>query len=464
MFTSFFKSLTLFSDQPWYTINFYVDNYFMLITLGGIITYIAINKACNPKLGLKDTGRNIARVRSRDSEVHQNRTRASCGSSDGGSTASAAAAAEMPAGAAQRVEALPEALLAILGHLVDDPKSLARAGAVGRAWREAAAANGETLWEQASTSIPLLDILQEEYGIQALDSDDGDDDDEDANEGRLSFREIYVEHAARQRVLQQLNLPRQTCFVGMLERVQQHVMDPRDARWSIPSPGLQPVLHQDWRLDLEDAARGGDRETTRRILSKCPVGDALEYVEARGLLAKVAQAATVNEDDGDDDYGMDWGEFGPNEDYRGVCIELLTLGAAVDLSDHPSYATAQHYSGHTGSTPLCWAAANGHSGVLELLLRAGAEVDRRNEGGCTPLFMAACNGHQACCYGLRAFRADCSAMTTDGQEHTPVSIAELGGHTEIARELRYWIKKDAQQEQERILKERRPLDSVTRVE
>ena len=60
----------------------------------------------------------------------------------------AVAAIEMPAGVAQRVEALPEALLAILGHLVDDPKSLARAGAVGRAWRawrEAAAANGESL-------------------------------------------------------------------------------------------------------------------------------------------------------------------------------------------------------------------------------------------------------------------------------------------------------------------------------
>ena len=97
----------------------------------------------------------------------------------------AAAAVEMPAGAVQRVEALPEALLAILGHLVDDPKSLARAGVVGRAWREAAAANGESLWEHASASIPLLDTLQEEYGIQALDSDNGDDDDdEDPNEGK----------------------------------------------------------------------------------------------------------------------------------------------------------------------------------------------------------------------------------------------------------------------------------------
>ena len=107
----------------------------------------------------------------------------------------AAAAVEMPAGAVQRVEALPEALLAILGHLVD-PKSLARAGAVGRAWREAAAANGESLWEHASASIPLLeilDILQEEYGIQALDSDNGDDDDdEDSNEGRLSYVHVLL--------------------------------------------------------------------------------------------------------------------------------------------------------------------------------------------------------------------------------------------------------------------------------
>ena len=107
----------------------------------------------------------------------------------------AAAAVEMPAGAVQRVEALPEALLAILGHVVD-PKSLARAGAVGRAWREAAAANGESLWEHASASIPLLeilDILQEEYGIQALDSDNGDDDDdEDPNEGRLSYVHVLL--------------------------------------------------------------------------------------------------------------------------------------------------------------------------------------------------------------------------------------------------------------------------------
>ena len=107
----------------------------------------------------------------------------------------AAAAVEMPAGAVQRVEALPEALLAILGHLVD-PKSLARAGAVGRAWREAAAAYGKSLWEHASASIPLLeilDILQEEYGIQALDSDNGDDDDdEDSNEGRLSYVHVLL--------------------------------------------------------------------------------------------------------------------------------------------------------------------------------------------------------------------------------------------------------------------------------
>jgi hypothetical protein len=58
-------------------------------------------------------------------------------------------------------------LLAILSHLVDDPRSLARDGAVGRAWWEAAAASGASLWEQASASIPLLDILQEEYSIQA---------------------------------------------------------------------------------------------------------------------------------------------------------------------------------------------------------------------------------------------------------------------------------------------------------
>jgi hypothetical protein len=46
-----------------------------------------------------------------------------------------------------------------------------------------------------------------------------------------------------------------------------------------------------------------------------------------------------------------------------------------------------------GSTPLHWAALNGHIEITRLLLQNGADVDAKSNGGSTPLNYAARNGH-----------------------------------------------------------------------
>lgn len=174
-----------------------------------------------------------------------------------------------------------------------------------------------------------------------------------------------------------------------------------------------------WRSDLEDAIRAGSPGPTRQILAAHSAADALLYIEARGLLAKVVK------------------EAGGSAGAVDVIQQLLALGAAVDLlSSDPIYREALLYSGNNGSTPMNWAACLGYVAIIEALLTAGAETEKKNAQGCTPLFMAAANGHRPCCTVLLRAGADAEAMTTDGRRMTPITVAEQAGHLVIAEQLR----------------------------
>ena len=51
-------------------------------------------------------------------------------------------------------------------------------------------------------------------------------------------------------------------------------------------------------------------------------------------------------------------------------------------------------SGYKGSTPLYWAATNGHADVVQLLLEAGADLDKADVEGESPLYWASVKDHR----------------------------------------------------------------------
>ena len=84
-------------------------------------------------------------------------------------------------------------------------------------------------------------------------------------------------------------------------------------------------------------------------------------------------------------------------------------------------------------TPLYAAAYAGHAPIVDLLLRAGADVNGRCNEGSTPLVIAAANGRAAVARALIAAGADLNAHTSRGD--TPLDYAVDSGALEIVQIL-----------------------------
>ncbi|GMI14779.1 hypothetical protein TrVE_jg7335 [Triparma verrucosa] len=105
--------------------------------------------------------------------------------------------------------------------------------------------------------------------------------------------------------------------------------------------------------------------------------------------------------------------------------ELLSAGVFVSCSKE----------GDEGRTALLKAALRGHLEVVQVLVAAGADVNKaRTDDGCTPLFMAAQNGHQNVVQALVTARADLNKATTDTGD-TPLYIAAQQGHLDVVQAL-----------------------------
>jgi len=88
----------------------------------------------------------------------------------------------------------------------------------------------------------------------------------------------------------------------------------------------------------------------------------------------------------------------------------------------------------TGFTPLTGAIANNHVEVSKILVRKGADVNHRYEGGVSPLMEASLNGNLELVRFLLEKGADPNAKTGDGK--TPMSFAKEKNHVEVIDALK----------------------------
>ena len=102
---------------------------------------------------------------------------------------------------------------------------------------------------------------------------------------------------------------------------------------------------------------------------------------------------------------------------RGALARLVAQGDISNINQ----------ANDTGWTALLMACYEGHSEVAQLLVTAGASVDRAMNDGCTPLIVAAHKGRSAIVRHLLKHGADPS-VTSSKDRSTALHLAAMQGH------------------------------------
>ena len=110
-------------------------------------------------------------------------------------------------------------------------------------------------------------------------------------------------------------------------------------------------------------------------------------------------------------------------------VKQLLAAAAPAAAELANTAAAP-----SGNAALHMAAANGHAGICELLLLAGATVDAKNGVGNTPLHWAALNGHLATVNLLLAH--DASPFEMNAEMRIALDEATAGDHADVVTAIR----------------------------
>ena len=88
----------------------------------------------------------------------------------------------------------------------------------------------------------------------------------------------------------------------------------------------------------------------------------------------------------------------------------------------------------SGFTALTGAIANNHTEISKILVKKGADVNHRYEGGVSPLMEASLNGNIELVNFLIENGADPNAMTKDGK--SPISFAREKNHAGVVEVLK----------------------------
>lgn len=94
---------------------------------------------------------------------------------------------------------------------------------------------------------------------------------------------------------------------------------------------------------------------------------------------------------------------------------------------------------HDGWSPVHYAAASGHNGLVRLLLELGAPLDARSANNTTPMMMAAWGGHIMTVKLLLDDGADATLKNDHGM--TAIDFADRGGYREIVEGLTWRLKR-----------------------
>lgn len=111
-------------------------------------------------------------------------------------------------------------------------------------------------------------------------------------------------------------------------------------------------------------------------------------------------------------------------DTQGV-IEAIKAGINVNAKNN------------NGETALMWAAGKGHTEIVNALIKAGANVNAKTKSDWTALMYAAGKGHIETVIVLLKVGADVNAKTNGGlySGWTALMVATMGGQSEIVNKL-----------------------------
>ncbi|KAJ5907499.1 hypothetical protein N7495_000181 [Penicillium taxi] len=121
-----------------------------------------------------------------------------------------------------------------------------------------------------------------------------------------------------------------------------------------------------------------------------------------------------------------------NKDAVAALLNLPSrIHNGVDITE--GFNQRKDLKGYEDRTPLSWAAQDGQSSIVELLLERGAICDELDRGWRTPLSLASSNGHETVARLLIDKGADVNTSNKFGQ--TPLYRALRNGHETVARLL-----------------------------